>query len=198
MNSIAPPTPWYFQPTTILIAGCIVAIINFGIRSTFGLFTLPFSEAFHWPRETYSFALALQNLVWGVATPVAGMLARLVEPEGATVAVGQEIAVIDDGNDPASRTPPQGVKEESAGPSAMDTTHADSTTNHVDPASDEKDKSRLNYDQRRLSLLNNPDYGVVLSFLDKFRSYVDVQEYPLHLLEENLLSHEETSKYPRP
>ena len=84
------------------------------------------------------------------------------------------------------------VKEESA----MDTTHADSTANHVDPASDDKDKCRLNYDQRRLSLLNNPDYGVVLSFLDKFRSYVDVQEYPLHLLEENLLSHEETSKYP--
>ena len=80
------------------------------------------------------------------------------------------------------------VKEESAAP-AMDTTH-------VDPASDDKDKSRLNYDQRRISLLNNPDYGVVLSFLDKFRSYVDVQEYPLHLLEENLLSHEETSTYP--
>ena len=75
MSIAAKPTPWYFQPTTILIAGCLVAIINFGIRSTFGLFTLPFSEAYHWPRETYSFALALQNLVWGVATPVAGMLA---------------------------------------------------------------------------------------------------------------------------
>ena len=87
------------------------------------------------------------------------------------------------------------VKEESAG-QAMDATPADATTNHVDAASDEKDKSRLNYDQRRLSLLNNPDYGVVLSFLDKFRSYVDVQDYPLHLLEENLLSHEEASQYP--
>ncbi len=75
MTTAAKPTPWYFQPTTILIAGCLVAIINFGIRSTFGLFTLPFSEAYHWPRETYSFALALQNLIWGVATPVAGMLA---------------------------------------------------------------------------------------------------------------------------
>ena len=75
MNSISKPTQWYFQPKTILIAGCLVAIINFGIRSTFGLFTLPISTAFQWPRETYSFALALQNLVWGVATPVAGMLA---------------------------------------------------------------------------------------------------------------------------
>ena len=75
MNDITKSTPWYFQPKTILIAGCLVAIINFGIRSTFGLFTLPFSEAYHWPRETYSFALALQNLMWGLATPVAGMLA---------------------------------------------------------------------------------------------------------------------------
>ncbi len=75
MSSATTPTPWYFQARTILIAGCMVAIINFGIRSTFGLFTLPFSEAYHWPRETYSFALAIQNLVWGIGTPVAGMLA---------------------------------------------------------------------------------------------------------------------------
>ncbi len=75
MTAATKPTPWYFQPTTILIAGCLVAIINFGIRSTFGLFTLPISTAFQWPRETYSFAIAIQNLVWGVATSVAGMLA---------------------------------------------------------------------------------------------------------------------------
>ena len=27
------------------------------------------------PRETFSFAMAMQNLLWGVATPVAGALA---------------------------------------------------------------------------------------------------------------------------
>ncbi len=75
MNALAKPTPWYFQPTTILVAGCLVAIINFGARSTFGLFTLPISQAHQWPRETYSFAIALQNLLWGIATPVAGALA---------------------------------------------------------------------------------------------------------------------------
>jgi predicted MFS family arabinose efflux permease len=68
-------TPWYFRTTTILIAGCLVAIINFGIRSTFGLFTLPISTAHQWPRETYSFAIAVQNLLWGIGTPLAGMLA---------------------------------------------------------------------------------------------------------------------------
>jgi predicted MFS family arabinose efflux permease len=71
----AKPTPWYFNPATILVAGCLVAIINFGIRSTFGLFTLPISQAHEWPRETYSFAIALQNLMWGIATPIAGALA---------------------------------------------------------------------------------------------------------------------------
>jgi predicted MFS family arabinose efflux permease len=68
-------TPWYFLPMIVLIAGCIVAIINFGIRSTFGLFTQPITEFYQWPRETYSMSMALQNLLWGIMTPVAGMLA---------------------------------------------------------------------------------------------------------------------------
>jgi MFS family permease len=68
-------SPWYFLPTMVLIAGCIVAIVNFGLRSTLGLFTAPITEFHQWPRETYSFAIALQNLVWGIMTPVAGALA---------------------------------------------------------------------------------------------------------------------------
>jgi MFS family permease len=60
---------------TVLVAGCIVAIVNFGVRSTFGLFTAPITEFHQWPRETYSLAIALQNLLWGIMTPVAGALA---------------------------------------------------------------------------------------------------------------------------
>lgn len=67
--------PWYFLPMVVLVAGCLVAIINFGVRSTFGQFTLPISSAHGWPRETFSFAMALQNLLWGIATPFAGALA---------------------------------------------------------------------------------------------------------------------------
>ena len=67
--------PWYFLPMTVLVAGCLVAITNFGVRSTFGQFTVPVSEANLWPREIYSFAMALQNLLWGLATPIAGALA---------------------------------------------------------------------------------------------------------------------------
>jgi predicted MFS family arabinose efflux permease len=69
------PLPWYYLPTIVLVAGCLVAITNFGVRSTFGQFTVPISEANIWPREIFSLAVAIQNLVWGIATPLAGALA---------------------------------------------------------------------------------------------------------------------------
>ncbi len=71
----ARPIAWYHSLTAMIVAGCLVAIVNFGIRSAFGFFTVPVSEAHGWPREIFSFAMALHNLVWGLATPVAGMLA---------------------------------------------------------------------------------------------------------------------------
>jgi predicted MFS family arabinose efflux permease len=67
--------PWYFSPTVLLVAGCVVAIINYGVRSTFGLFTDQITDFYTWPRETYSLAIAIQNLLWGAMTPVAGALA---------------------------------------------------------------------------------------------------------------------------
>lgn len=86
---------------------------------------------------------------------------------------------------------PDLVKEE---PTPMDTKDAGGTTsNNLDSTSADDEKNRLDYDQRRLSLLNNPNYGVILCFLDKFRAYIDLQDYPLHLLEENLLSDQENS-----
>jgi MFS family permease len=67
--------PWYHDPTLIIVAGCIVAIISFGARSSMGLFTHPISEFHQWPREVYGFAMAIQNLMWGVAQPIAGAFA---------------------------------------------------------------------------------------------------------------------------
>jgi predicted MFS family arabinose efflux permease len=75
MTATASRLPWYFTPAVVIVAGCLVAIVNFGVRSSFGLFTGPISDAHAWPRETFSFAMALQNLLWGVATPIAGALA---------------------------------------------------------------------------------------------------------------------------
>ncbi len=59
---------------------------------------------------------------------------------------------------------------------------------------DEKDKPCLKRDQRRLTLLNNPNYGVILSFMEKFRSYINLKNYPLRIFEDNLISEQEKSK----
>lgn len=69
------PLPWYFLPTVVIVTGCLVAMVNFGVRSSFGLFTAPVSAAHEWPREIFSFAMAVQNLLWGMAMPFAGALA---------------------------------------------------------------------------------------------------------------------------
>jgi predicted MFS family arabinose efflux permease len=75
MTQALAPSRWYYAPVIVVVAGCLVAMVNFGVRSSFGLFTAPISEANGWPREIFSFAMAMQNLLWGIATPIAGALA---------------------------------------------------------------------------------------------------------------------------
>ncbi len=78
--SAAARAPWYFNPPVIIVAGCIVAIISFGTRASMGLFTYPISEFHQWNREIYGFAMALQNLMWGVFQPIAGGFADRYGP----------------------------------------------------------------------------------------------------------------------
>lgn len=59
----------------VIVAGCAVAAINFGPRSTMGFFLTPMSSEHGWGREIFALAIAIQNLVWGMAQPFAGMLA---------------------------------------------------------------------------------------------------------------------------
>ena len=63
------------SPTAILVAGCIILCIGFGVRSGFGLFLQPMSLENGWGRETFSFAMAIQNLLWGILGPFAGGIA---------------------------------------------------------------------------------------------------------------------------
>ncbi len=60
---------------TVLIASGIVLTLAMGVRHGFGFWLQPISQAHGWTRETYSLALALQNLMWGVFGPFAGMAA---------------------------------------------------------------------------------------------------------------------------
>jgi hypothetical protein len=62
MNTIKKQIPWYFTPAVVIVAGCLVAIVNFGVRSSFGLFTAPISEAHAWPRDLF-LRPCLQNLL---------------------------------------------------------------------------------------------------------------------------------------
>ncbi len=54
---------------------CVLLAINFGIRSSLGLFLKPVSETFGYGREVFAFSLALQNLFWGLSQPIAGAFA---------------------------------------------------------------------------------------------------------------------------
>ena len=56
--------------TPILIAGSLILLISFAIRSTFGLFQIPIAEDFFWARSEFSLAIAVQNLAWGIGTPL--------------------------------------------------------------------------------------------------------------------------------
>lgn len=67
--------PAWQQPAVIIICGCLIGVIGFGARSTMGFFLVPMTETYGWSRETFSIAIALQNLVWGMAQPFVGMLA---------------------------------------------------------------------------------------------------------------------------
>ncbi len=73
-----PATPMradWRTPTVVLVMSGLMISLSMGIRHGFGLFLQPMSVDLHWGRETFSLALAVQNLVWGIATPFAGMFA---------------------------------------------------------------------------------------------------------------------------
>ncbi len=59
----------------VLLCGAMIVTLSMGIRHGFGFWLQPIITERGWTRETFSFALAVQNLAWGAAGPIAGMLA---------------------------------------------------------------------------------------------------------------------------
>ena len=58
----------------VLIAGCLIIIVTFGIRGSFGVFQIPIENEFQWLRVEFSLAIAIQNLGWGIGAPIFGAL----------------------------------------------------------------------------------------------------------------------------
>jgi MFS family permease len=59
----------------VLLCGGIILTLARGTRQGFGLFLQPMTFDHGWSRETFAFALALQNLIWGASQPFFGMIA---------------------------------------------------------------------------------------------------------------------------
>ena len=59
----------------VLICGAFIVTLSMGIRHGFGLWLQPITMERGWTRETFAFAIAVQNLAWGIAGPFAGALA---------------------------------------------------------------------------------------------------------------------------
>src|SRR5262249_59019938 len=70
-----PPLLAWRTPAVIVICGCLIAILTFGPRSALGFFLTPLSRAHGWGRDVFAFALAIQNLLWGIGQPFAGAIA---------------------------------------------------------------------------------------------------------------------------
>ena len=57
-----------------LVTASLISLLSFGVRSAFGLLTAPLPADLGVSRETYSIAIAIQNLCWGATQPFAGHL----------------------------------------------------------------------------------------------------------------------------
>lgn len=75
MTTSPTPRPSPASMWTILLCAGAIVTLSMGIRHGFGLWLQPMTQAMNWSRETFSMALALQNLCWGVVGIGVGMVA---------------------------------------------------------------------------------------------------------------------------
>jgi MFS family permease len=68
-------TSGWRTPLVIIVCGCLISMLTFGPRSTFGFFMQPMSRDFSWGRDVFGLAVAIQNLLWGIGQPIAGAIA---------------------------------------------------------------------------------------------------------------------------
>ena len=59
-----------------MAVGCIIVLVGFAIRASFGVFQIPIQEEYGWARAEFSLAIAIQNLAWGFGAPFFGAFAE--------------------------------------------------------------------------------------------------------------------------
>jgi MFS family permease len=74
MSSVSLGAP-RLSAAQVLICGAAIVTLSMGVRHGFGLWLQPITQAQGWTRESFSLALAIQNLSWGVFGIFAGMAA---------------------------------------------------------------------------------------------------------------------------
>ena len=62
--------------TPVLAVGCVIVLVGFAIRASFGVFQIPIQEEYGWARAEFSLAIAIQNLAWGFGAPFFGAFAE--------------------------------------------------------------------------------------------------------------------------
>jgi MFS family permease len=68
-------SPQKLSLVQVLACGAAIVTLSMGVRHGFGLWLQPITQAQHWSRENFSFAIAIQNLAWGFFGIFAGMIA---------------------------------------------------------------------------------------------------------------------------
>jgi len=69
----------------VLIIGCLIVLVGFAIRASFGVFQIPIQDEFGWPRSEFSLAIAIQNLAWGFGAPFFGAFAEKIGDKKAII-----------------------------------------------------------------------------------------------------------------
>lgn len=72
--------------TPVLMVGCIIILVSFAIRASFGVFQIPIAAEFGWARSEFSLAIAIQNLAWGIGQPFFGAIAEKIGDRKAIIA----------------------------------------------------------------------------------------------------------------
>lgn len=68
------PSNWR-TPAVVLFCGGMILTLALGIRHNFGLYLQPMTADLGIGRETFAFAIAIQNLLYGISQPITGLIA---------------------------------------------------------------------------------------------------------------------------